>query len=505
MFTKSIWNSFSKPTDFPSLNENIKTEVAIIGGGITGLTTAHEISKLGIKCVVLDKSRIGAGTTSHSTGNLYSTVDKQLDTLLSKYDTDTLTEIADARSAAIDIIEEYVQKFQIDCDFKRVPWYLFSTTEKKNEAVSTELKQSREVMIPASAAEVEEIPFPVSKAIKVEGQAQINPMLYVQGLGNNIINEKCRIYENTHVHEIKEHGSYIEVISENGVVEAEHVVHATHTPKGIKLVHTLLGPYREYGIACKIEETAHPEGIFWGFFDDQEKYSTRTYSREGETYLLVVGKPHKTGQTDSNVKHIQELENFARKFFDVKEVTHRWGGQHYRPADLLPYIGRDRKDSNIYIATGYSTDGLVYGTIAGQIISASINGDKHPWEKLFDSTRSQPLKAANKFLKENLDVAKEFLKYIPGTFKDSDFAAIAPGEGKVLDRDEGKVAVYKDETGKITACSAVCPHMACILNWNNAEQTWDCPCHASRFSPDGKLLEGPSLHDLKKVDLKINE
>lgn len=505
MFTKSIWNSHSDRTDFPSLTENLKTEVAIIGGGITGLSTAYELSKAGIKCVVLEKSKVGAGTTSHSTGNLYSTVDKQLDSLLSKYHSDLIAEVAEARSSAIDKIEEYIQHFNIDCDFKRVPWYLFSTTPKKEVTVSKELEQSRRVMIPAKQTDVGAIPFPATIGIEVENQAQLNPMLYVQGLANKIENENCWIFENTHVHEIKEHGSRLEVITENAAVEAEHVVHATHTPKGIKLVHTLLGPYREYGIACEIEEDSHPEGIFWGFFEDQEKYSTRTYSRDGKNYLLVVGKPHKTGHADSNVKHIQELENFARKYFEVKEVTHRWGGQHYRPADLLPYIGRERKNSNIYLATGYSTDGLVYGTLAGHIIAASIKGDKHPWENLFDSTRNQPLKAANKFLKENLDVAKEFLKYIPGTFSDSDFAAIAPGEGKVLERDEGKVAVYKDESGKITACSAVCPHMACIVNWNNAEQTWDCPCHASRFSPDGKLLEGPSFHDLKQVDLNTGE
>src|SRR5690554_6224377 len=166
MFTKSIWNSFSKTTDFPSLNKNIKTEVAIIGGGITGLTTALELSKAGVECVVLEKSKVGAGTTSHSTGNLYATVDKQLDALLSKYDSTTITEMMDARAAAVDQVEEYVRQFELDCDFKRTTWYLFSNSEKKDELISKEAKQSKEVMIPVSWATAEEIPFPVSKAMK---------------------------------------------------------------------------------------------------------------------------------------------------------------------------------------------------------------------------------------------------------------------------------------------------------------------------------------------------
>lgn len=505
MFTKSLWHTFSNPHPFPSLTNNIKVDVAIIGAGITGLTAAKELSDKGMNVAVLEKSGVGSGTTGYSTGNLYSTVDKQLSSVLSKYSTSDVAKIVEARSTTIDKIEQYIMSYNIDCDFKRVPWYLYSSNEKKDGIIKDEFRHSDEVMIPISMAGSEDIPFSVSSAIKSLNQAQFNPFLYVQGLAKAINNDRCRIYENSEIHEIKEHGSYIELKTEVARVEADYVIHATHTPKGVKLVHTLLGPYREYGIACKIDEAAHPEGIFWGYFEDQDKYSTRIYSRNNDTYLIVVGKPHKTGQASSNVKHIQELENFARKYFKIKEVTHRWGGQHYRPADSLPYIGRDREGSNIFIATGYSTDGLVYGTLAGNIISDTITGTVNEWENLFRSTRSQPLKAANKFIKENLDVAKQFLKYIPGTFKDEDFAAIAPGEGKILERDEGKVAVYKDEKGNITACSAICPHLGCIVNWNNAEQTWDCPCHASRFSTDGKLLEGPSLHHLNPIDVKNSE
>lgn len=501
MFTKSVWHGFAGQTAFPALNEDVKVDVAIIGGGITGLTAARELSLKGYSVAVLEKSRVGFGTTSYSTGNLYSTVDKHLNSLLSKYKTDTVAKIVEARAFAVQKIEDYVNEFEIDCDFKKVPWYLFSASPESDKIVQDEFEQSKKVAIPVSDAPVDEIPFSVSRAIKSAEQAQFNPLLYIQGFANNIQNKKCRIFEHTHVHEIEENGGLVELKTDKASVRADHLIHATHTPKGIKFVHTLLGPYREYGIAGKIEEAAHPDGIYWGYFDNKEKYSTRRYTRNGESYLMVVGKPHKTGHAESNVKHIRELEDFAIKYFGLKEITFRWSGQHYRPADSLPYIGRDYEGSNIYIATGYSTDGLTYGTLAGYILSDVISGVYNAWSSIFDSTRNQPLKAAKKFLKENLDVAKEFLKYIPGSLDEEELASIAPGEGKVIEQDEGKAAVYKNNEGRISACSAICPHMACIVNWNNAEQTWDCPCHASRFTPEGKLLEGPSLHHLKPISL----
>ncbi|MEX0649137.1 MAG: FAD-dependent oxidoreductase [Balneolaceae bacterium] len=499
MFTQSLWKTFANEIRYPSLDQDISVDTVIIGGGITGLSVARELSMDNYSIAVLEARQIGGGTTSHSTGNLYSTIDKNLDTLLGKYNSTYVTEVIKARAASVNRIEQNAERYGIDCDFKRQPWYLYSAREDNNHIIEKELNAGERINMPLSTATAGEIPFPITKAVKLEGQAQINPMLYVQGLAESIISEDLKIYENSPVTEVEEHDGYYTAHTNRGKVKAEHVVHATHTPKGIKFVQTLLGPYREYGIACKLVENSHPEGIFWGYFEGRDKISTRTYSRNGETFLIVVGKPHKVGQAESNLRHIRQLEEFAREHFNVQEMVYRWGGQHYRPADSLPYIGREKKGSGVFISTGYSTDGLTYGTMAGMIISDLIAGKTNPWADLFDATRNQPVKAAAEFLKENLNVARQYYKNIPGTLEDDHFAGIAPGDGKVIEKDGHKIAACKDEEGKLYLHSAVCPHMACIVNWNNAESTWDCPCHASRFKPDGSVLEGPAMHPLHEM------
>ncbi|MEX2574994.1 MAG: FAD-binding oxidoreductase, partial [Balneolaceae bacterium] len=393
------------------LDTDITVDTAVIGGGITGMSLARELSEKDMTVAVIEAGKVGGGTTSHSTGNLYSTVESHLGSLRSAYDTAAVRMVVEARRAAMERIEQNVLHYNIDASFKRQSWFLYSAFGKKDSKIEEELTAGQELNMPVARAGEAEIPFPVTSAVKLTGQAQINPMQYVQGLAQKLSSGRCRIYENSPVTGVHKENGRFRVATARADVKAHHVLHATHTPKGIKFIQTLLGPYREYGIACKLEKNTHPEGIFWGYFDSDSKISTRTYRQNGEEFLIVVGKPHKVGQAESNISHIKQLVEFAYRYFDVPEVIHRWGGQHYRPADHLPYIGRDKKGSEEYIATGYSTDGLVYGTMAGMLISDLIAGKKHPWSDLFDSTRSQPVKAAGKFVKENLNVAKQYLEH----------------------------------------------------------------------------------------------
>ena len=499
MFTKSLWNDFAEIRDHPQLQNDIVVDVAVIGGGITGLSAGSLLAQKGLTVAVLESRKIGGGTTSHSTGNLYYTIDKVLSSLQSKYNTDTVMAVAQSRLQALLQIATWVDVYNLDCDYRTVPWYLYSNTEKSKKKIDRELETGRMATLDISEAEGNEIPFPSVRAVKIPDQAQINPMRYVQELARAVQGDQCRIYEHTPVYSVKEKNEQYLLDTPGGTVVAENVIHATHTPKGIQFVQTLLGPYREYGIACKVRNNNHPEGIYWGYFDGEGKISTRTYNRDNQEFLIVVGEPHKVGQAGDNVQKIDKLESFAHKYFDVQDVSWRWGGQHYRPADLLPYIGPRRKGSGEYIATGYSTDGLVYGTLAGMILSDEITGRENPWSKLYNSTRKQPLKSASRFLKENINVAKEYLKDLPGSAKDVEFGEIKPGEGKVVERDGEKLAAYRNEEGALEVRSAVCTHMKCIVNWNNAEKSWDCPCHGSRFETDGSVLEGPAWHGLHKV------
>ncbi len=507
MFTKSIWNDYSEETDFTPLRQDITVDTAIIGGGITGVMAASLLARGGRKVAVLEALRVGGGTTGHSTGNLYVGVDHSLSALHSKYGAETLREVLAARNHAAQLIVRSIGEYGLDCDFTRCNWYLYSDNTTDNPHVDRELETAREVGFALEPADPAELPVSSSRAVRLLDQAQFNPKLYVQGLARAIHADGCRIYENTAVEFItEERGGICRVQTSGGTVHAEHVIHATHTPKGVMLVQSLLGPYREYGIACKLRGGLPGPGIFWGYPRAGEKYSTRSYMRGDEHFLIVVGRPHKVGQLKSNEECLYRLQQFAAEHFPVAELTHRWGGQHYRPADLLPYIGRTDGDSNILIATGFSTDGLVYGALAAGMLTDLILGRSNPWAELFNPSRKQPLKAAKNFIKENANVFVQYLKDIPGIAVEAkEFSDVALGEGKIVEKNMQKLAVYRSLDNRLLVRSAICTHLACIVNWNGTEQTWDCPCHGSRFKPDGSILEGPALQPLYEIELKDGE
>ncbi|HEY3486624.1 MAG TPA: FAD-dependent oxidoreductase, partial [Gammaproteobacteria bacterium] len=502
MFTQSIWNTYSDETEFPPLREDITVDTVIIGGGITGITAASMLAAEGRKVVVLEALKVGGGTTGHSTGNLYAVIDHGLSTFRSKYDVQTLKDVLTARTHALQLIEHNIHKHQLDCDFNFCNWYLYSGHAEADAYIEQEFEAAREAGLEVQEADPAELPFRVSRAIRLRDQAQFNPMLYVRGLAKSIQTDNCRIYESTAVESLTEEGGMCRVETPTGTVHALHAIQATHTPKGFSLLHTMLGPYREYGIACKLRAGMPEPGIFWGYPQEGEKYSTRSYLRGQDRFLIVVGRPHKVGQKKDNQECLLQLERFAEENFPVAEVAFRWGGQHYRPADLLPYIGRTDKDSNIFIATGFSTDGLLYGALAGNMIANMIQGKINPWEELFDPSRRQPLKAAKNFIKENANVFVQYLKDLPGIAETRDFADIAPGEGKIVEQKLHKLAVCRTLEGQLLVRSAICTHLACVVNWNGAEQTWDCPCHGSRFKPDGSVLEGPALRALHEVEIR---
>jgi glycine/D-amino acid oxidase-like deaminating enzyme/nitrite reductase/ring-hydroxylating ferredoxin subunit len=495
MFTKSIWNTFSGLTHYPPLEKKIETETLIIGGGITGISLGMELAKAGHKSIIAEAYKIGSGTSSHSTGNLYITIDSGLSRLAEKYDTEVVKRVTAARAAALDLIAGNISAHKLSCDFTSSSWYLCSA-EGKGPLLEKELQTAARAGLPIKEADVNEIPFPVSEAIELKGQAQFNPMKYIQQLASVTDPEYCTIYEDTPVLKIEKEDGFYKVYTQSGLIRAKQVVHATHTPKGFMKLQTLLGPYREYGVAYRLEEPLKYNGIFW-IFEDGAEYSIRTYEAEGLQYLLIIGRRHKVGQGGDSREHILALQQFAHKHFQLKEAAFRWSGQHYRPADLLPYIGT--VDKGLYVATGYATDGLVYGTLAAMMISRQILGKEDPWQALFDPLRKDILKSAGKFLKENLDVAGQYIKRIPGLADHIAFADIEEGHGNVVDKDGHKLAVYRAYDKKLVVRSAICPHMGCVVHFNQAEQTWDCPCHGSRFNTDGSVLEGPALESLSDI------
>jgi glycine/D-amino acid oxidase-like deaminating enzyme/nitrite reductase/ring-hydroxylating ferredoxin subunit len=497
----SIWEGTAEQiTGYPALEGNKQADVAIIGGGITGLMAAMLLSNAGKKVIVLEALKVGLGTTGNSTGNLYVTVDEHLSVIKKKWSKDVVRNVVDSRSAALSLIESTIKQYKLDCDFYRTTFNFFAEDLDKEaeDFIKDEFEALKEAGLHPKLSTDPGLPFSVKKMITVEGQAQFHPYKYAAELAKSI-SSKCEIYENSAVEDFDEKEGIVK--TKKGSVKADAVLMATHTPKGNWLVQGSLGAYREFGLAAELKSGDFPRGIFWGV--NKPKHSVRTFRSGGKNYIMVIGDKYKTGQGHDTNDYVKRLENFLRERFDIGEERFVWGGQQYRPADGLPYIGKH--SDKLYFLTGFATDGLVYGTMAAMIVSDQILGKKNPWEETYKLKRFTPIKSFKEFFKENADDMLQYLKDAPWNVDAHSLKEISPGEGKIIESGAEKVAVYKDEHGKSHAVSAVCTHMKCIVNWNPAEKTWDCPCHGSRFRTDGTIIEGPALTNLPKKEIKIKK
>ena len=271
---------------------------------------------------------------------------------------------------------------------------------------------------------------------------------------------------------------------------------ATHSPKGVYVVHADMIPSREYGMAARLATNLYPEGIFWSMEQPGHSIRSAAVDASGTQRLIVIGEKHVTGQGEEGVDYYARVEEYVRSHFDVAEIEYRWSAQHYKPADLLPAIGAPIGSPHVYIATGFSTSGLTYGTLAASIISDEILGRPNPWRDLYSASRFTPAKSAREFVKENINVAGQLARTVLGGGEAKGADAVKPGEGKIVDVDGKKLAVSRDETGRLTALSPYCTHLGCAVDWNPLERSWDCPCHGSRFRPDGEVIEGPAIDAL---------
>lgn len=490
---ESLWQGTAYAARFPALREDLKVDVAIVGAGITGLTTAMLLADAGFAVVVLEAGGVGLGSTGHSTGNLYATVDRGLRDIEEKWDRETMRAVAHSRAEAIDLIEQTVRRHGLDCGFARRPFCLFAShaRDRDREAIEREYRAAIQADLNARLVDTLSLPYSVARALVIEGQAQFHPLNYVRGLARQLAADGCRICEDTRVTALDDGRGFL--YTETGTVQADAIVLATHTPKGVYAVQSTMEVYREYGIAVRLCGNHYPEGIYW---DLGTRHSIRSYGEGSERCLVAIGGRHKVGHEEHTDKRYDALEQHVREHFDVERSLYRWSAQSYRAADALPYIGRASGTDRTHIATGFGADGLVYGTLAGAILAEALQGRESRWSDLYDASRFTPIKSAKGFLGESAGVAarlvRDWLKRCPEALD-----AIRPGEGRVLEIDGDRLAVFRDFDRRYVAVSPVCTHMGCIVHWNNAEKSWDCPCHGSRFSVEGAIIEGPALAPLE--------
>jgi len=469
---------------FEPLALDTDADVAVIGGGIAGVTAAYLLARAGRRVVLLERDEIGSGETTRTSAQLTASLDFRYFELAAMHGPDRAREIARSHTAAVDEVERLVRELRIDCDFRRVPSYLFAPPEQRADLM-TELDAMRSAGLDARMVEAPDGTRNLGPCLLLPNQGAFHPGKYLRGLALAAQQEGARICTHSHVTAYDAH----EVVTRGGArVRAEHVVVATNTPVADRVKFSFrLEPYRTYVITLELTgelEVAH----YWDTLDPYH------YVRPDGRVLLVGGEDHAVGRADDAEERYARLEAWARELFPVGRRVNAWSGQVENTPDGVAYLGRS---GGVSVITGDVGNGLTHGTIGAMLIRDQLLGRENPWTDVYDPNRL-PRGNRVEWLKEGLTAAAHLSEWAtPG----DDLAALPPGEGAVVRRGLKKLAVYRDEQGALHARSAMCTHVGCVVHWNSGERSWDCPCHGSRFTPLGDVLHGPARVGLAHEDI----
>jgi glycine/D-amino acid oxidase-like deaminating enzyme/nitrite reductase/ring-hydroxylating ferredoxin subunit len=502
--TVSVWAATAHVPTETVLHQNQSADVCVVGAGIAGMTIAYLLTCEGKSVIVLDDGPIGGGMTARTTAHLTNALDDRFYELERLFGEEGSRAAAASHTAAIDKVEEIVRRENIECEFARVDGYLFLAANGSLQILEDELPAAHRAGL-IEVRRLERAPlrsFDTGPCLHFPKQGQFHPLKYLTGLERAIERGGGRIFTGSHADEI-EGGDDAHVTTTAGYrITAGAVVVATNTPVNDRFaIHTKQAPYTTYVIGARVPKNSVPAVLLWDAPADLNEPYHYVRVELGQDYdvLIVGGEDHKTGQQHDGAQRWGKLEQWARNRFPVDEIEYRWSGQVMEPVDSLAYIGRNPLDAdNVFIATGDSGMGMTHGTIAGMLLTDLIMERQNPWEDVYDPSR-KTLAAVKDFAKENANVMAQYTELLtPGDVDSS--RQIAKGEGAVLRSGASKVAVYRDQDGLLHTRSAICTHLGCVVTWNAAEKTWDCPCHGSRFDCLGTVINGPANKDLPPVE-----
>ncbi|HEY3319202.1 MAG TPA: FAD-dependent oxidoreductase [Planctomycetota bacterium] len=498
MQTKSLWTESVPQTEFSALTNYFDVDVAIVGGGITGLTAAILLQRAGKHVAVIDNAQIAKGESGYTTAHLTQVLDNRYHQLISDFGEDQARLVAASKRAAIDCIEALTADYRIACGFEHVPGFLYSENDTAGD-LAQEAEAMGKVKISAELLPAAPLPFKTKQAIRIDNQGQFHPRQYMLALAAEIVRKDGHIFEHTRVTHVED-GTPCRVEFDRGHITARHVIIAANVPVTNWLfLNTKISAYRTYALGAKLRTPLQP-GLYWDTADPY--HYIRTYRDPSEGDILIVGgEDHKTGTKEDTVTCFEKLELYARAHFDIGAVPYYWSGQIIKPLDGLPYIGLNSLSKHVYVSTGYNGNGMTFGTLGAMLLTDLILERPSEWAALYTATRLHPLASIGNFIAENKDVPLHMIgdRLAHGDVQTTD--EIQPNEGKLISVEGHKVAAYRDAEGSLHACSAVCPHMGGIVHWNSAESSWDCPCHGSRFTAQGKMTNGPAVSDLKPVSV----
>jgi glycine/D-amino acid oxidase-like deaminating enzyme/nitrite reductase/ring-hydroxylating ferredoxin subunit len=497
----SVWiDTGPDQPELPPLEDRVRADVAILGGGMVGITAALLLKEAGKHVVLLEADRLARGVTGFTTAKVSSQHGMIYSQLRSKFGPAGARAYGEANEDALEWIAERVESDGIDCDFRRQPSYAYVTQGSDRSQVEQEAEAAQEAGLPASLVEATPLPYPVEAAVRFDDQAEFHVRKYLLALAAGLPRDGCEVYEHSRAVEV-DADEQVTVKTPGGRVVADDVIVATHYPfldRGLAFAR--VHPQRSYAIVCRIAGEPPPGMYISG---DSPTRSIRAVPVDGEELLLVGGEGHKTGQGGDTEERYRTLERFAREHWDVESVEYRWSAQDGTTIDTVPYVGPMTPfERRVLMATGFAKWGMTNGTAAAIMLADRLLGRENPWASLFDPNRFNPRAGAAKFIEENAQVGLRFFGdrlTKPGSRPIED---LEPGEGDIVRLAGEKVAGHRRDDGSLVAVSSRCTHLGCQVNWNRAERSWDCPCHGSRFNPEGEVLEGPAVHrlELKPID-----
>jgi glycine/D-amino acid oxidase-like deaminating enzyme/nitrite reductase/ring-hydroxylating ferredoxin subunit len=503
---KSYWTDTLAPPRFAKLARNLQVDVVIVGGGITGITAAYLLKRSGRTVALVERDRCMQGDTAHTTAHLTCVVDRRLDDLVKYFGRDHARAVWDSGLAAIKLIEENVERERINCEFRRVPAYLHApvalTDQKAAQRESHRFNKEAALAhdLGFDAAYVQSVPLFLRPGMRVADQAKFHPLKYLAALLSALPGKGSHVFEHSEVEEVS--GKPLAVKANSHSIQCEYVVIATHVPLTGKnsllsatLFQTKLAPYSSYAIGAKLPKGSLPEALFWDTSDPY--FYFRADRRPRFDYAIFGGLDHKTGQVSDTQAIYDQLEAKLRSFLPTARINHRWSGQVIQTNDGLPLIGE--LSPRQFIATGFGGNGMTFGTLSAMMACDAAMGRPNPWQELFDVHRKKARGGTWDYVKENLDYPYYLVKDQLAASEGTSLRSLKSEQGKILTLKGHRVAASRDGAGKVTLLSPTCTHLGCTVQWNNAERTWDCPCHGSRFKCTGEVIAGPAEAPLKKL------
>jgi glycine/D-amino acid oxidase-like deaminating enzyme/nitrite reductase/ring-hydroxylating ferredoxin subunit len=492
---QSYWIASTPKTNYPTLDKDVVCDVVVIGGGIVGITTALRLRDEGLKVVLIEMGKIAQGVSGNTTAKVTSQHNLIYDYLISSFGQKKAQLYAESNQKAIDEIEKNINRFSIDADFIRVPAYIIADSQQMNKQIKKEVDAAKKLNLPASYEVKSLLPFKTFGAVKFENQARFHPRKYLLSLAKKINSRGSFIFENTKAIKIEKNV----VINDKGKIKADNIVVASHVPffKTPGLFFSRLYQYQSYGLGIYLKEEFPDEMLLTT--GENDTHTFRLQETKSGMMLIGGGNGHKVGQMKNPQQIYQRLADFYLKNFKVKKIAYHWSAQDPKTPDRVPYIGKISE--NTYIATGFAKWGMTQSMVSAILITDLIMNRKNEWQDLYDPNRKDILNSAGSFVKEVGNTAKNLMTGKMRTEDQIEVNELENGDAKIGTINGREVGIYKDEKGNIHAVSPFCTFEGCKVRWNNEDKTWDCPCCGSRYTFDGKVINGPATVDLEKISL----